>query len=124
MYMPLQVRLLSTSGVRHFILHLGLPLEMSTTQSHTRNKQPRKHLMEAFVVLIIHEISMVKADLLYQLDSRLREFTGRHNQLFGGVAPFFFGDIMQLQPVMANYIWLQLRSQECHQAYQVEPHWE
>ena len=67
---------------------------------------------------------MVKADLLYQLDSRLREFTGRVNQLFGGVALFFFGDIMQLQPVMGKYIWMQPRSQEWHQAYQVEPHWE
>ena len=41
--------------------------------------------------LIIDEISMVKADQLYQLDLRLREVTMRPNKLFGGVAVFFFG---------------------------------
>ena len=41
--------------------------------------------------LIIDEVSMVKADQLYQLDLRLREVTMRPNKLFGGVALFFFG---------------------------------
>jgi hypothetical protein len=39
--------------------------------------------------LIIDEVSMVKADQLYQLDLRLREITMRPNKLFGGVALFF-----------------------------------
>ena len=74
--------------------------------------------------LIIDEISMVKADQLYQLDLRLREVTMRPNKLFGGVAVFFFGDIMQLEPVMGKVIWGQPRSAEYHQAFLVHSHWE
>ena len=67
---------------------------------------------------------MVKADQLYQLDLRLREITMRPNQLFGGVALFFFEDIMQLRPVMGDYIWAQPRSIEYLHAFLVQPHWE
>ena len=74
--------------------------------------------------LIIDEISMVKADQLYQLDLRLREVTMRPNKLFGGVAVFFFGDVMQLEPVMGKVIWGQPRSAEYHQAFLVHSHWE
>ena len=74
--------------------------------------------------LIIDEVSMVKADQLYQLDLRLREITMRPNKLFGGIALFFFGDIMQLKPVMGRYIWSQPRSSEYLYAYLVGSHWE
>ena len=74
--------------------------------------------------LIIDEISMVKSDQLYQLDLRLREVTMRPNKLFGGVAVFFFGDIMQLEPVMGKVIWGQPRSAEYLQAFLVHSHWE
>ena len=74
--------------------------------------------------LLVDEISMVKSDQLYQLDLRLREVCMRPNQLFGGVALFFFGDIMQLRPVMGHYIWAQPRSLEYLQAFLVQPYWE
>ena len=74
--------------------------------------------------LIIDEVSMVKADQLYQLDLRLREITMRPNKLFGGVALFFFGDIMQLKPVMGRYIWSQPNSNEYLHAFLVQSHWE
>ena len=74
--------------------------------------------------LIIDEVSMVKADQLYQLDLRLRELTMKTNKLFGGVALFFFGDIMQLKPVLGRYIWSQPRSNDFLQAFLVQSHWE
>ena len=74
--------------------------------------------------VIIDEVSMVKADQLYQLDLRLRELTMKPNKLFGGVALFFFGDIMQLKPVLGRYIWCQPRSNEYLQAFLVQSHWE
>ena len=74
--------------------------------------------------LIIDEVSMVKADQLYQLDLRLREITMRPNQLFGGVALIFFGDIMQLKPVMGKYIWSQPCKKEYLHAFLVQSHWE
>ena len=74
--------------------------------------------------LIIDEISMVKADQLYQIDLRLRELMMQPNKLFGGIALFVFGDVMQLKPVKGVYIWCQPINKEYHQAYQVQPHWE
>ena len=67
---------------------------------------------------------MVKADQLYQLDLRLREIRMRPNEVFGGVALFFFGDIMQLKPVLGRYIWMQPRSIEYLQAFLIGSLWE
>ena len=67
---------------------------------------------------------MVKADQLYQLDLRLREIKMEPNKLFGGVALFFFGDIMQLKPVKGKYIWCEPRSREYLHAFLVQSHWE
>ncbi len=47
---------------------------------------------------------MVKADMLYQLNMRLKEIK-QNDRDFGGVAVFLFGDIMQLRPVQARYIF-------------------
>ena len=55
--------------------------------------------------VIIDEISMVKADLLYQLDMRLREIKQRPDKIFGGVAIYTFGDMLQLRPCQARYIF-------------------
>ena len=55
--------------------------------------------------VIIDEISMVKADLLYQLDMRLREITQKPDKLFGGIAIYTFGDMLQLRPCQARYIF-------------------
>ena len=48
---------------------------------------------------------MVKSDMLYQLDLRLREVTQKADTIFGGVAIFDFGDILQLRPCRARYIF-------------------
>ena len=67
---------------------------------------------------------MVKADQLYQLDLRLREVKMEPDKLFGGVALFFFGDIMQLKPVQAKYIWCLPYSREYHQQFHSQSYWE
>jgi hypothetical protein len=56
-------------------------------------------------VLVIDEVSMVKADLLYQTDLRLQEVKERPGIPFGGVSFIGLGDIMQLPPVMGRYIF-------------------
>ena len=56
-------------------------------------------------VVIIDEFSMMKADMLYQLDMRLREVKQQPSLLFGGVSVFLFGDILQLKPVKGRYIF-------------------
>jgi ATP-dependent DNA helicase PIF1 len=54
-------------------------------------------------VLIIDEISLVKADLLYDIDLRLREITQK-DMPFGNVAIFTLVDIMQIKPTLGRYI--------------------
>ena len=50
-------------------------------------------------MLIIDEFSMVRANMLYQLDLRLKELKQVYNQPFGGVSVLLFGDLLQLRQV-------------------------
>jgi len=52
-------------------------------------------------VLVIDEISMVRADLLDQIDLFLRINRG-NPEPFGGLQVVFFGDLFQLPPVLSN----------------------
>ncbi|XP_044588740.1 uncharacterized protein LOC123267918 [Cotesia glomerata] len=58
-------------------------------------------------VLIVDEISMVGAELLAQIDSRLKQITGNININFGGIDVIFIGDLRQLPPVRATPIYKQ-----------------
>ncbi len=53
-------------------------------------------------MLIIDEISMVRADLFECIDKFLRKNTGKHNLPFGGVQIVAIGDLYQLPPVVKN----------------------
>ena len=70
-----------------------------------KQKHLKKTVLQNLRVIIIDEISMVKADQLYQLHLRLSEITGEENEPFGGVAVFCFGDLLQLRPVQAHYVF-------------------
>ena len=74
-------------------------------------------------MVIIDEISMVKSDMLYQLDLRLQEITQKYSP-FGGVSIFVFGDLMQLKPVMGNYIYEGPRHEDYLQSYLANPRWK
>ena len=74
--------------------------------------------------MIIDEISMVKSDMLYQLDLRLQEIKERIGTPFGGVAIFAFGDMMQLQPVMGHYIMDRPINPEFKITHALNPRWE
>ena len=62
-------------------------------------------LMANLRLLILDELSMVKADVLYQIDLWLREIMQKQNQLFGGISIFLLGDILQLHPIEGSYIF-------------------
>ena len=74
--------------------------------------------------MIIDEISMVKADTLFQLDLRLREITQNANKIFGGVIVFFFGDIMQLRPCQGSYIFDVPKCEDYLLAHMCNLHWK
>lgn len=63
-----------------------------------------RRLFEVLRVLIIDEISMVRADLMDIIEISLRKNTGRYSELFGGVRLIVVGDLFQLSPVIASQV--------------------
>ncbi|MCC6370911.1 MAG: helix-turn-helix domain-containing protein [Bacteroidia bacterium] len=56
-------------------------------------------------LLVIDEISMVRADLLDQIDVTLRQTRKKWQQPFGGVQVLLIGDMHQLPPVVQSEEW-------------------
>lgn len=63
-------------------------------------RRERARIIRTLDLLIIDEISMVRADLLDAVDMMLRRYR-RHDQPFGGVQLLMIGDAQQLSPVVA-----------------------
>jgi nucleoside-triphosphatase THEP1 len=62
----------------------------------------RKQLLQALDLLIIDEVSMLRADMLDAVDAILRYVRRRNSEPFGGVQVLFIGDLFQLPPVLTN----------------------
>ena len=87
-------------------------------------RDKKRNLLRNLKIVIIDEISMVKSDQGFQLDKRLREVLQRPAKIFGGVALFYFGDVMQLPPCMGRYIFDEPINQDYKLEYQLGLHWE
>ena len=59
----------------------------------------KKNILRSLDLLVIDEISMVRADLLDAIDSVLRRYKD-HTRPFGGVQLLMIGDLQQLSPVV------------------------
>jgi hypothetical protein len=59
------------------------------------------NLLKAIEVVIIDEVSMVRADVMDAIDFSLR-LHRKSNEPFGGIQMIFFGDLFQLPPVVAS----------------------
>lgn len=83
----------------------------------TRNQLARKHplnsarkqVLRNIDLLIIDEVSMVRADLLDAIDYRMKSVKGNFKQAFGGVQLLMIGDLFQLQPIVKDHEWKQLK---------------
>lgn len=65
-------------------------------------------IIRSLDLIVIDEISMVRADLLDAVDNVLRKFRDR-NRPFGGVQLLMIGDLQQLPPVVKEEDWNMLR---------------
>ena len=74
-----------------------------TTFRHKFNKE-KINIIKSLDLLVIDEISMVRADLLDGIDSVLRRYR-RSNLPFGGVQLLLIGDLHQLSPVVKDADW-------------------
>ncbi len=71
-------------------------------------RREKVNIMRNLDLLVIDEISMVRADLLDSIDGVLRRY--RRNELpFGGVQLLMIGDLYQLPPVVKESEWQILR---------------
>ena len=62
------------------------------------------NIIRSMDLLVIDEISMVRADLLDAIDGVLRRYRDRHKP-FGGVQLLMIGDLQQLAPVVKEEEW-------------------
>ena len=66
------------------------------------------NIIKSMDLLVIDEISMVRADLLDGIDKTLRRFRNR-DKVFGGVQVLMIGDLQQLSPVIKENEWQLLK---------------
>ena len=65
----------------------------------------KQRVLRNLELLVIDEVSMVRADLLDTIDAVLRHFKHRPTIPFGGVQLLVIGDLFQLSPVVREEEW-------------------
>lgn len=83
---------------------------INSTDQHTliknlRFNNAKRELLRELELLVIDEVSMVRADMLDAVDLILRHFRRQPYTPFGGVQVLFIGDLFQLPPVVTNEEW-------------------
>jgi hypothetical protein len=107
---PTGVAAINAGGVTihsFFQLSFGPHIPNSTTSNQTsffRFSQEKINIIKSLDLLVIDEISMVRADLLDSIDEVLRKYKN-HNKPFGGVQLLMIGDLQQLAPIVKDEEW-------------------
>jgi DNA-binding NarL/FixJ family response regulator len=92
----------------YFSAPLSAGIAYTDPQSLFRNirfNSAKRELLQELELLIIDEISMVRADTLDAIDTILRHFRGQPLLPFGGLQLLYIGDLFQLPPVVTNGEW-------------------
>jgi len=79
-------------------------------QSFYNFSKEKREIIEKADLIIIDEISMVRADTIDAIDFRLRNFGGKKHLPFGGKQILFVGDTFQLEPIARSDEWQILRT--------------
>ena len=85
-----------------------VPGSVFKKETYNLRKQKIK-LIRSLELIIIDEISMVRADLLDHIDATLRRIRHAYDKPFGGVQMLMIGDLQQLSPVAKESEWAMLR---------------
>ena len=109
---PTGVAAINAGGVTinsFFQLPFGPYIPGNTVKSEQKRFNKDKiNLIKSLDLLVIDEISMVRADTLDQIDEVLRRFKDR-SKPFGGVQLLMIGDLHQLSPVVKDEDWIILK---------------
>jgi uncharacterized protein YpbB len=77
----------------------------NTLFKNLRLSRDKRELMQELELLIIDEVSMLRADMLDEIDIILRYVRKQPLLPFGGVQVLYIGDLFQLPPVVSNDEW-------------------
>lgn len=80
-----------------------------TLSRHFKMSGLKKAVLRNLELLVIDEVSMLRADLLDAIAFMLQSVR-KNNRSFGGVQVLFIGDLMQLPPVIKEEEWKVLRN--------------
>ncbi len=80
----------------------------STLNRHFKHNKQRKQMFRSLELLVIDEVSMLRADLLDAMDWTLR-CQRDQDEPFGGVQVLFIGDLYQLPPIVKPEEWQVLK---------------
>ncbi len=110
---PTAVAAINAGGMTiHSFFQLPLGPFLPTHPPEGFNKMFRKekiNIIKSMDLLVIDEISMVRADVLDAVDAVLRRFR-RSSKPFGGVQLLMIGDLQQLPPVVKDEEWNLLKT--------------
>ena len=81
----------------------------ATLRRHFKMSGLKKAVIKNMELLIIDEVSMLRADLLDAMDFMMQTVR-KKNSPFGGVQVLFIGDLLQLPPVIRDEEWRTLRT--------------
>jgi hypothetical protein len=76
----------------------------TTLRHHFKMGRTRQQMIRSLELLIIDEVSMLRADLLDAIDWMLR-FVRKREDAFGGLQVLLVGDLLQLPPVVKQEEW-------------------
>ena len=79
----------------------NLALNIADLMHHFKYRKDKLKLLREIELIIIDEVSMLRADVLDMMDFSLRHVR-RNQQRFGGVQMLFIGDLYQLPPVVRD----------------------
>ncbi len=81
----------------------------TTLRRHFKMSGLKKSVIKNMELLIIDEVSMLRADLLDAMDFMMQSVR-KKNTPFGGVQVLYIGDLLQLPPVIRDEEWRTLRT--------------
>ena len=81
----------------------------ATLRRHFKMSGLKKSVIRNMELLIIDEVSMLRADLLDAMDFMMQSVR-KKNSPFGGVQVLYIGDLLQLPPVIRDEEWRTLRT--------------
>jgi len=86
-----------------------LPNQTQNNQQQRRFSKTKIDIIKSLDLVIIDEISMVRADLLDGIDQVMRRYKNR-TKVFGGAQVLMIGDLQQLAPVVKPNEWSLLKN--------------